>query len=323
MARRATRSDPPPRSCAARPWSTRRAGLATACGARCGASAITSGNARRDRGSPCPRSRARARPRHHGRHPGELAAATTHLYALRLRLIADGLLVRAAAFTSVAPGIDMARSTREHDVDLLLVDAPGGPARGRARARSPRRPRATSASSSGTEPRAGPVLVPFTGAEHDWAAVELGAWLARPLGLALPARRARRPEPRAATPAGCSPARRSPSSARLALPPSRCSSTGPGSARRAADGGRQIAVVGLTDRWRHEGLGRTMTARASDRCATDPGASRGAARRPRACATASQIHLDRRGLTELSPPSSGAGGARRPAERPRAEAWSP
>jgi hypothetical protein len=25
----------------------------------------------------------------------------------------------------------------------------------------------------------GPVLVPFTGAEHDWAAVELGAWIAR------------------------------------------------------------------------------------------------------------------------------------------------
>ena len=32
---------------------------------------------------------------------------------------------------------------------------------------------------------AGPVLVPFGGAEHDWAAVELGAWLARALQAPL------------------------------------------------------------------------------------------------------------------------------------------
>jgi hypothetical protein len=31
----------------------------------------------------------------------------------------------------------------------------------------------------------GPVLVPFGGAEHDWAAVELGAWLARAAGVPL------------------------------------------------------------------------------------------------------------------------------------------
>ena len=32
---------------------------------------------------------------------------------------------------------------------------------------------------------AGPVLVPFGGADHDWAAVELGAWLARANGVPL------------------------------------------------------------------------------------------------------------------------------------------
>ena len=31
----------------------------------------------------------------------------------------------------------------------------------------------------------GPVLVPFGGADHDWAAVELGAWLARAHGVKL------------------------------------------------------------------------------------------------------------------------------------------
>jgi hypothetical protein len=34
-------------------------------------------------------------------------------------------------------------------------------------------------------PPAGPVLVPFGGAEHDWAAVELGAWLARAADTSL------------------------------------------------------------------------------------------------------------------------------------------
>ena len=33
--------------------------------------------------------------------------------------------------------------------------------------------------------RPGPVLVPFSGSEHDWAAVELGAWLARGDGRLL------------------------------------------------------------------------------------------------------------------------------------------
>jgi hypothetical protein len=33
--------------------------------------------------------------------------------------------------------------------------------------------------------REGPILVPFGGAEHDWAAVELGAWLARSKGVQL------------------------------------------------------------------------------------------------------------------------------------------
>ena len=41
------------------------------------------------------------------------------------------------------------------------------------------RPRATSRCSSTAPLVRGPVLVPFGGADHDWCAVELGAWLAR------------------------------------------------------------------------------------------------------------------------------------------------
>ena len=44
----------------------------------------------------------------------------------RARLVAEGVEARAAVFTSIAPGADMARLAREHDVDLLLADAPDG-----------------------------------------------------------------------------------------------------------------------------------------------------------------------------------------------------
>ena len=44
---------------------------------------------------------------------------------------------------------------------------------------------------TGREPAPGPVLVPFAGTDHDWSAIELGAWLAGswqvPLRLAGPA----------------------------------------------------------------------------------------------------------------------------------------
>ena len=38
----------------------------------------------------------------------------------------DGVTVRAAAFTSLTPGADLARLAREQDAELLLVDAPAG-----------------------------------------------------------------------------------------------------------------------------------------------------------------------------------------------------
>ena len=128
-----------------------------------------------------------------------------------------------------APGEELARLATELDVELLLADAP------------------TSSSPTGAPdeqltallaetpcdvallvPRAatpqGPVLVPFGGAEHDWAAVELGAWLARAERRAAPARGRRRR-------AGAGQARREPSAVarrarRPACPrasrPSRC-----------------------------------------------------------------------------------------------------
>ena len=111
--------------------------------------------------------------------PSDLTATGRQVNELRASLVADGIDARAAVFTSVAPGADMARLAREHDVDLLLVDAPDGLLEdARLLALLDQAPCDVGIVVGGA-PRDGPVVVPFTGAEHDWAAVELGAWLAR------------------------------------------------------------------------------------------------------------------------------------------------
>jgi nucleotide-binding universal stress UspA family protein len=104
--------------------------------------------------------------------------------------------------------------------------------------------------------------VPFSGAEHDWAALEVGAWLARALS---------RPLQLAGASTGIAgrDASRLLASASLALQralnihgePVIVDPTPDAVLAVAADAG--AVVVGLTDRWRREGLGRTRTALAA------------------------------------------------------------
>ena len=123
----------------------------------------------------------------------ELGPASAWLEEHRAALEARGVVARAASFTSTAPGEELARLATELDVELLLADAPiellaeGAPDEQLAAVLEN-----TPCDVALLVPRdatpEGPVLVPFGGAEHDWAAVELGAWLARagnvPLRLA-------------------------------------------------------------------------------------------------------------------------------------------
>jgi len=123
----------------------------------------------------------------------ELQATSAWLEERRSALEARGVEARAASFTSTEPGADLARLATELDVDLLLADAPedllseGTPDEQHTAVLEE-----TPCDVALLVPRAvtlgGPVLVPFGGAEHDWAAVELGAWLAHaeqaPLRLA-------------------------------------------------------------------------------------------------------------------------------------------
>jgi DNA-binding SARP family transcriptional activator len=192
----------------------------------------------------------------------ELGAVSSQLHELRGRLIEEGAPVRAAAFTSLTPGADLARLAREQDVDLLLVDAPDRLLEdARIVGLLDDAPCDVGVVVAGILAD-GPVLVPFAGAEHDWAAVELAAWLARALDRPL------RVAGSAASEDGRD-ASRLLASASLAVQRVLGVAAEPllvepdADAVVAATREAGLVVVGLTDRWRREGLGRTRTALAT------------------------------------------------------------
>src|SRR5205085_10392691 len=111
-----------------------------------------------------------------------LTDANNEMTFARLDLMDKGIAARGIAFVSANPGADLARLAKSEEVDLLLMDGRrpmlgGGVPRGDvgmvlneadcdvavlvARENVPVLP----------SPDA-PVLVPFGGAEHDWAALE-------------------------------------------------------------------------------------------------------------------------------------------------------
>lgn len=125
---------------------------------------------------------------------GDALADATRLAHERMDALASkGRAVRAAAFISTTPGEDIVRVASEQSVDLVLLDPLGAISEniggelatilegapcdvgvlvarvGRPAVVGPHRP----------------VLVPFGGAEHEWAAMEIGAWLAGAAGARL------------------------------------------------------------------------------------------------------------------------------------------
>jgi DNA-binding SARP family transcriptional activator/class 3 adenylate cyclase len=111
----------------------------------------------------------------------ELAEAVASLDAWRGRL---GGNARVAAFTTEAPAADVVRLAGAYDVELVLVDAP-------PEIDASALPRDLAALLEGSSADVGAVVarpvdwgrgsgvfVPFGGVDHDWAALELGAWLA-------------------------------------------------------------------------------------------------------------------------------------------------
>jgi DNA-binding SARP family transcriptional activator len=192
---------------------------------------------------------------------GELRPAAAWLEERRSALEARGVVARAASFTSTAPGEELARLATELDVDLLLADAPdellaeGAPGE-QLTALLAETPCDVALLVPREATPDGPVLVPFGGAEHDWAAVELGAWLARaadePLRLAGAAavpQQGRRDASRLLSHGALAVQR----VLGISAEPLLTAAGEEGMLEASRDAG--LLVVGLSTRWHREGLG--------------------------------------------------------------------
>jgi DNA-binding SARP family transcriptional activator len=124
------------------------------------------------------------------REDDDVATATTELREQRRMLVEAGTAARVAAYTTAEPGNEVARAATEHDVDLVLVEA----AAGLLESGHPvdhlavileRVPCDVGVLVGGGDIADGPVVTPFGGVEHDWSAVEIAAWLAGALGTTL------------------------------------------------------------------------------------------------------------------------------------------
>jgi DNA-binding SARP family transcriptional activator len=189
----------------------------------------------------------------------DLGGAAEELRELQRTLATDGMIARTAAFRTDRAGHDLARIAAEQEVDLVVVDAPESllddPVLADLLLAAP----CDVAIAVGL-PARGPVLVPFSGADHDWSAIEIGAWLALarddPLWLAGPQESERD-------------ASRLLASASLALQRAVGVTAEPRllepgvDALVAAAAEAAVVVVGLTDRWAEDGLGPVRSALAN------------------------------------------------------------
>src|SRR5262249_43769317 len=119
-----------------------------------------------------------------------LTAATAALAEQRSAVASRGIPCRVAAYTTEEAGEEAALLAAEHAVDLVFAEAPPGvPDAGEMSEPLAtlllRTPCDVGVLTSGTRAADGAVVTPFGGAEHDWSAIELAAWLASSLGTTL------------------------------------------------------------------------------------------------------------------------------------------
>ena len=191
------------------------------------------------------------------------AALAEHRDALAER----GVPSRVAAFTTLEPGADAVRLAEEHDVDLILTDAALGPLAQDLQVVLERAPCDVAVLVGSGEIAAGPIVTPFGGVEHDWPAIELAAWLAQSLGTTL-----RLLGTQADPVAGRRDASRLLARASLLVQQVVGTVTEPVLVPAGEEGviegarGASLLVVGLSDRWRTEGIGpvRLAVAAGSD-----------------------------------------------------------
>jgi DNA-binding SARP family transcriptional activator len=189
----------------------------------------------------------------------ELATTAALANEHRGALLARGVSARAITFTSAAAGDDLVRIAADEDVDLLLVDGAPDLDDPIVTTVFARAPCDVAVHVGRGEPlHEGPVLVLFGGGDHDWTAVEVGAWIAgaqgMPLRLAGPAEGAERDASRALASASLAVQR----VLGIAAEPVLLAPAAPDVVAAAEEAA--VVVLGLPERWRRDGLGRVRGA---------------------------------------------------------------
>jgi Kef-type K+ transport system membrane component KefB len=199
-----------------------------------------------------------------------LEQATREINDTRERLAADRIVARGVALTSTNPGSDLAHIVEHEPIDLVLTE-------GRRRLIGDGVPLgdvgelmehsssdvAVLVAKEGDPIELGPnhpVVVPFGGAEHDWAALELGSWLAAASGapLKLLGAAGQTDEGKSVTRMLADAGLLVQQATGIATEPLVVAGGRDGIVEAATDAG--LLVVGLSERWRHEGLGTTRSA---------------------------------------------------------------
>jgi DNA-binding SARP family transcriptional activator len=200
------------------------------------------------------------------REQSEVPAATAELAESRRALAGRSVASRVAAYTTTEPGPEAALIATQCDADLLLVAA------SRDVVESGRfdddltvvlehAPCDVGVLAAGARTLAGPVVTPFGGVEHDWSAVEVAAWLAGALGTTLrllgteadPSRR-RRDASRLLARASLLVQQ----VVGIVTEPVLVPAGEEGVLEAARDA--RLLVIGLSDRWRTEGIGSVRRA---------------------------------------------------------------
>jgi hypothetical protein len=195
--------------------------------------------------------------------------ATAEVERVHRDLNAAGIAARAIAFSSARPGEDLTALAASEEIDLVLVDGQR-PLVGEPLPLGDIKPVlegvpcdvgvlvAREGARIGLGPEA-KILVPFGGAEHDWSSLELGAWLASTTDARLQLLGA------ASSPDEAPTVKRRLDDAGLLLR----EFVGVTAQSLVVDNGRegivtaadnaQFLIVGLSERWRDEGLGQTRS----------------------------------------------------------------
>jgi Kef-type K+ transport system membrane component KefB len=200
----------------------------------------------------------------------QVSEASEQLQQKRMELTDAGVDVRAVALTSADPGRDITRLCRSEEVDLVLID-------GRRPMLGDGVPReevgtvlseakcdvAVLVARESTPVSPGPdrsVTVPFGGADHDWAALELASWIAAASGapLRLLGSAGRQEDGRDASGLLANAALVVQQFAGVTAEPVLAEPGREGILAATAEAG--LLVVGLSERWRKEGLGETRRA---------------------------------------------------------------